>query len=273
MEEEEIWNHNDIVRLPQEEFEQFIKFHLLKDYLERENHGLDLVIGSTDLATYMYLDRLNPKALTIGNAHQADMRKITDNFKKGPKLTLVDTRDDKSVFIPEWIHRFKLDVEKVRREEVRSQNPIQMKAPISTDYPIFTDAPGVLNVQFERTEAGFFYKQNHPLSTPHVLKDGIVPFEAMRDYIMPEIISHYPVLTMKYYDTILYVWLYTQTICTMKRRNPNHWKLDSYLQIQPLKHSPCQDKKIFTSLNELLREDDWVRQLLKNGSGEPFDEP
>ncbi|GFW78499.1 hypothetical protein TNCV_5110401 [Trichonephila clavipes] len=30
---------------------------------------------------------------------------------------------------------FKLDVEKVRREEVESQKPIQMKAPISTDYP------------------------------------------------------------------------------------------------------------------------------------------
>ncbi|GFS58303.1 hypothetical protein TNCV_2474831 [Trichonephila clavipes] len=30
----------------------------------------------------------------------------------------------------------------------------------------FTDASGVLNVQLERTVAGFFYKQNHPLITP-----------------------------------------------------------------------------------------------------------
>ncbi|GFY23834.1 hypothetical protein TNCV_3536281 [Trichonephila clavipes] len=75
------------------------------------------------------------KALTTGYAHETGMQKITDKFKNGPKLTLVDTRENKSVFIPEWIHRFKLDVKKVRREEVKSQKPIQMKAPISTDYP------------------------------------------------------------------------------------------------------------------------------------------
>ncbi|GFY61250.1 hypothetical protein TNIN_435671 [Trichonephila inaurata madagascariensis] len=75
------------------------------------------------------------KALTIGYAHPSGMRKITDKFKKGPTLTLVDSRDDKSVFIPEWIHRFKLDVGKVRREEVKSLKPIQVKAPIPTDYP------------------------------------------------------------------------------------------------------------------------------------------
>ncbi|GFY61714.1 hypothetical protein TNIN_226201 [Trichonephila inaurata madagascariensis] len=73
--------------------------------------------------------------LTIGYAHPSGMRKITDKFKKGPTLTLVDSRDDKSVFIPEWIHRFKLDVGKVRREEVKSLKPIQVKAPIPTDYP------------------------------------------------------------------------------------------------------------------------------------------
>ncbi|GFY09392.1 hypothetical protein TNCV_1942021 [Trichonephila clavipes] len=59
------------------------------------------------------------KALTHGYAHQTGMRKITDKFKKGPTLTMVDTRDAKSVFIPEWIRRFKLDVKKVRREEVK----------------------------------------------------------------------------------------------------------------------------------------------------------
>ncbi|GFT02009.1 hypothetical protein TNCV_2635951 [Trichonephila clavipes] len=52
-------------------------------------------------------------------AHQTGIRKITDKFKKGPTLTMVDTRDAKSVFIPEWIRRFKLDVKKVRREEVK----------------------------------------------------------------------------------------------------------------------------------------------------------
>ncbi|GFW90546.1 hypothetical protein TNCV_565841 [Trichonephila clavipes] len=133
----------------------------------------------------------------------------------------------------------------------------------------FTNAPGILNVQFERNEAGFFYNQNHPLITSHVTENGIVSFEAMRDSIMPEIISHYPILTMKYYDTILFVW--PQTFWTMKQRN--HWKLDSYLQMKPFRHSPCQDKKIFTRLNELLGEEDWVQELLKNGSGETFDEP
>ncbi|GFU00052.1 hypothetical protein TNCV_2345961 [Trichonephila clavipes] len=135
----------------------------------------------------------------------------------------------------------------------------------------FTDAPGVPNVQFERTEAGFFYKQNHLLITTHVTEDGIVSFEAMRDSMLPEIISHDPELTLKYHDTILYVWPCTQTFWTMKRRNPNHWKLDSYLQMKPFRHSP--DKKVFTSLNDLLGEDDWVRELLKTGSGEPFDGP
>ncbi|GFW25993.1 hypothetical protein TNCV_3316651 [Trichonephila clavipes] len=59
------------------------------------------------------------KALTHGYAHQTGMRNITDKFKKGTTMSVVDTRDAKSVFIPEWIHRFKLDVKKVRREEVK----------------------------------------------------------------------------------------------------------------------------------------------------------
>ncbi|GFQ94811.1 hypothetical protein TNCT_368761 [Trichonephila clavata] len=71
----------------------------------------------------------------MGYAHPSGMRKITDKFKKGPTLTLVDLPDAKSVFIPEWIHRFKLDVYRVRREEVKSQKWIPVKAPISTDYP------------------------------------------------------------------------------------------------------------------------------------------
>ncbi|GFX02773.1 hypothetical protein TNCV_4437551 [Trichonephila clavipes] len=87
----------------------------------------------------------------------------------------------------------------------------------------------------------FFYKQNHPLVTPHVTEDGIVPFEAMCDSILPEIISHYPIMTTTYYDTIFYVW--PQTCWTMKQRN--HWKLDSYQQMKPLRHSPCQERKGF----------------------------
>ncbi|GFS60339.1 hypothetical protein TNCV_2827861 [Trichonephila clavipes] len=126
MEEDESWDRNDIVRVPQEELEQFIKFHLLKDYLERENHGWDLVIAATDLAIYM------PSLLGMLIKRACD--RLQTSFKKGPNSTLVDTRDDKSVFIPEWIHHFKLDVKKVRREEVKSQKPIQVKAPIAKDY-------------------------------------------------------------------------------------------------------------------------------------------
>ncbi|GFQ86325.1 hypothetical protein TNCT_273771 [Trichonephila clavata] len=65
----------------------------------------------------------------MGYAHPSGMRKITDKFKKGPTLTLVDLPDAKSVFIPEWIHRFKLDVYRVRREEPKSQKWIPVKAP------------------------------------------------------------------------------------------------------------------------------------------------
>ncbi|GFY68929.1 hypothetical protein TNIN_497421 [Trichonephila inaurata madagascariensis] len=92
----------------------------------------------------------------------------------------------------------------------------------------------------------------------------------MRDPILPEIISHYPELTLKCHDTTICVW--TRTFRTLKQRNPHHWKLDSYLEMKPLRHTECQDKKVFTSLNELLEEEDWVRELLPNGSGEPFDE-
>ncbi|GFX13540.1 hypothetical protein TNCV_3136131 [Trichonephila clavipes] len=75
------------------------------------------------------------KALTMGYAHQTGKRKITDKFKNGPILTLIDTRDTKTVFIPEWIHHFKLDVKKVHREEIKCQKPIHVKAPIPIDYP------------------------------------------------------------------------------------------------------------------------------------------
>ncbi|GFY60204.1 hypothetical protein TNIN_385901 [Trichonephila inaurata madagascariensis] len=63
MEEDESWDHKDILRVSQEELKQFIKFHMGKNYLERENHGWDLVIGATDLATYVYIDRIIPEVM------------------------------------------------------------------------------------------------------------------------------------------------------------------------------------------------------------------
>ncbi|GFX07970.1 uncharacterized protein TNCV_1236511 [Trichonephila clavipes] len=36
LEEDENWDHSDIVRVPHDELEQFIKVHLVKDYLERK---------------------------------------------------------------------------------------------------------------------------------------------------------------------------------------------------------------------------------------------
>ncbi|GFT06388.1 hypothetical protein TNCV_667611 [Trichonephila clavipes] len=48
----------------------------------------------------------------------------------------------------------------------------------------------------------------------------------------------------------------------MKRRHPNHWKLDAYLQMKPLRHSP--DKKVFTNLNDLLLgKEDWTFYLVR----------
>ncbi|GFS52500.1 hypothetical protein TNIN_350031 [Trichonephila inaurata madagascariensis] len=93
-------------------------------------------------------------ALTHGYAHQRVMRKVTDKFKKGPTLTVVDTRDAKSVFIPEWIRHFKLDVKKVRREEVKSQTPIQVKALISNYYPnecFFYSIAPMIETTFDET--------------------------------------------------------------------------------------------------------------------------
>ncbi|GFX92061.1 uncharacterized protein TNCV_471701 [Trichonephila clavipes] len=73
LEEDENWDHSDIVRVPHDELEQFIKVHLVKDYLERENHGWYLVIGATDLATYMYLDRIIPEVMQyVGKEHHAE---------------------------------------------------------------------------------------------------------------------------------------------------------------------------------------------------------
>ncbi|GFQ75046.1 bleomycin hydrolase [Trichonephila clavata] len=60
---------------------------------------------------------------------------IEMSSKEGPTLILEDLPDAKSVFIPKWIHCFKLDVYRVRREEVKSQKLIPVKAPISADYP------------------------------------------------------------------------------------------------------------------------------------------
>ncbi|GFV62643.1 uncharacterized protein TNCV_2528681 [Trichonephila clavipes] len=72
MKMDENWDH--IVQVPQKELEEFITVHLLKGYLERENHGWDLVIGASDTATYMYLEPIIPEVMQyVGEEHQAEM--------------------------------------------------------------------------------------------------------------------------------------------------------------------------------------------------------
>ncbi|GFX40543.1 uncharacterized protein TNCV_2373271 [Trichonephila clavipes] len=79
LEEDEKWDH--IVRVPQEELEHFIKVHLVKDYLKRENHGWDVVIGASDMATYMYLEPIIPEVMQyVGEEHQAE-RVVHDMMK------------------------------------------------------------------------------------------------------------------------------------------------------------------------------------------------
>ncbi|GFX70554.1 ATP-dependent DNA helicase [Trichonephila clavipes] len=126
----------------------------------------------------------------------------------------------------------------------------------------------------------FKTKGGQPFITPYLTED--VPFEVTPCYpelndTPEEIIGTFETGHLKRIvglqnccrmDTVLYVW--PHTFYTMKRRS--HRKLDSYLQMKPLRHSPYQDEKFFTSLKELLGEEDWVRELLKNGRGEPFDE-
>ncbi|GFU12346.1 hypothetical protein TNCV_723261 [Trichonephila clavipes] len=68
------WDHSDIVRVAQEALQHFLKYHLLKEYLERDNHGWTLVIRATDFPTYMYLDHIIPEVMHyIGKEHQADV--------------------------------------------------------------------------------------------------------------------------------------------------------------------------------------------------------
>ncbi|GFV98905.1 hypothetical protein TNCV_200501 [Trichonephila clavipes] len=67
---DENWDH--IVQVPQKGLEEFIKVHLLKGYLERENHRWDLVIGASDMATYMYLEPIIPEVMQyVREEHQA----------------------------------------------------------------------------------------------------------------------------------------------------------------------------------------------------------
>ncbi|GFR14742.1 hypothetical protein TNCT_571781 [Trichonephila clavata] len=77
------------------------------------------------------------------------MRKITDKFKKGPTLTLVDLPDAKSVFIPEWIHRFKTRCVQSSSRRSQISKWIPVKAPISTDYP--TRKKNCFSTQFIRS--------------------------------------------------------------------------------------------------------------------------
>ncbi|GFS95438.1 hypothetical protein TNCV_409991 [Trichonephila clavipes] len=70
---DENWDHNDIVQVPPKKLEEFIKVHLLKGYLERKNHGWDLVIGASDMATNMYLELIIPEVMQyVGEEHQAE---------------------------------------------------------------------------------------------------------------------------------------------------------------------------------------------------------
>ncbi|GFX70887.1 hypothetical protein TNCV_1688701 [Trichonephila clavipes] len=74
LEDSDGWDRSDIVRVAQEELQHFLKYHLLKEYLERDNHGWTLVIGATDFPTYMYLDHIIPEVMHyIGKEHQAEM--------------------------------------------------------------------------------------------------------------------------------------------------------------------------------------------------------
>ncbi|GFX23058.1 hypothetical protein TNCV_360721 [Trichonephila clavipes] len=76
LEDNDGWDRSDIVRVAQEELQHFLKYHLLKEYLERDNHGWTLVIGATDFPTYMYLDHIIPDVMVmhyIGKEHQADV--------------------------------------------------------------------------------------------------------------------------------------------------------------------------------------------------------
>ncbi|GFY76454.1 hypothetical protein TNIN_434581 [Trichonephila inaurata madagascariensis] len=61
--EDNDWNGNDTIRVPVLDFEDFLKFHLVKDYLQKEDRGWDFVIGAMDQATYMYLDQVLPNVV------------------------------------------------------------------------------------------------------------------------------------------------------------------------------------------------------------------
>ncbi|GFS47548.1 hypothetical protein TNCV_4219931 [Trichonephila clavipes] len=74
LEDNDGWDRSDIVRVAQEELQHFLKHHLLKEYLERDNHGWTLMIGATDFPTYMYLNHIIPEVMHyIGKEHQADV--------------------------------------------------------------------------------------------------------------------------------------------------------------------------------------------------------
>ncbi|GFV24423.1 hypothetical protein TNCV_5024481 [Trichonephila clavipes] len=90
MKKEENWDHNGIVQVPQKELEEFIKVHLLKGYLELENHGWDLVIRASDMATYMYLERIIPEVMQyVGEEHQAET--VVHDVIKGYRWREADT--------------------------------------------------------------------------------------------------------------------------------------------------------------------------------------
>ncbi|GFW29813.1 hypothetical protein TNCV_3936801 [Trichonephila clavipes] len=78
--EDDDWKRNDIIRVPVLEFEDFLNFNLLKDYLQKDDQGWDLMIGATDRATYMYLDRFLPNVVQY--VERATFRYISDGNVK-----------------------------------------------------------------------------------------------------------------------------------------------------------------------------------------------
>ncbi|GFS31559.1 uncharacterized protein NPIL_30921 [Nephila pilipes] len=62
--EEDGYGRSEIVWVPENEFEAYLAGPFCKEYLEKqEEQGWEVVIGATDLATFMYLDRLLPRVV------------------------------------------------------------------------------------------------------------------------------------------------------------------------------------------------------------------
>ncbi|GFT95106.1 hypothetical protein NPIL_166641 [Nephila pilipes] len=61
---EQLQGRSEIVWVPENEYEAYFAGPFCKEYLEKqEEQGWEVVIGATDLATFMYLDRLLPRVV------------------------------------------------------------------------------------------------------------------------------------------------------------------------------------------------------------------